>query len=433
MSVGSLVTSGPLILAVPVAAAAGAVTFLSPCCLPLVPGYLSYVTGMSAAGTESDSARLVRATSGARPRRAPAGAHGARAGPAGAPAAVPGPAAPQPGGRGHGAVRARVLGAVHLVRGGVRQLRNGTANPPARRDARARRADDRPRPAVRRPARPVLVRRADYQAVGAPARRDSGRAAARRAVRARLDPLHRPDADRGAGTGLHNGHRGPRRVPGLHLLPRPRRPVHHRGAGVPARHALVRIRQAARAAGDRHRRRHVGRGRPARGDRRVVGRDHLAADPLDLHPAHLADLSRGAAGRGRGLGISAAAMTICYLGPADPGQVRRAVRPRHSVKEDHMRFGIFYEHQLPRTWGPESEHTLLSNALEQVELADRSGLDYVWEVEHHFLEEYSHSSAPEVFLAAASQRTRRIRLGHGIVQAPSAVNHPARIAERVAT
>jgi alkanesulfonate monooxygenase SsuD/methylene tetrahydromethanopterin reductase-like flavin-dependent oxidoreductase (luciferase family) len=98
-----------------------------------------------------------------------------------------------------------------------------------------------------------------------------------------------------------------------------------------------------------------------------------------------------------------------------------------------MRFGIFYEHQLPRPWGPGSEHTLLSNALEQIELADRSGLDYVWEVEHHFLEEYSHSSAPEVFLAAASQRTRRIRLGHGIVQAPPAVNHPARIAERVAT
>src|SRR6266496_372984 len=98
-----------------------------------------------------------------------------------------------------------------------------------------------------------------------------------------------------------------------------------------------------------------------------------------------------------------------------------------------MRFGIFYEHQLPRPWGPDAEHRLLSDALEQVELADRAGIDYVWEVEHHFLEEYSHSSAPEVFLAAASQRTRQIRLGHGIVQAPSAVNHPARIAERIAT
>ncbi len=98
-----------------------------------------------------------------------------------------------------------------------------------------------------------------------------------------------------------------------------------------------------------------------------------------------------------------------------------------------MKFGTFYEHQLPRPWGPDSEHRLLKDALEQVELADRLGIDYVWEVEHHFLEEYSHSSAPEVFLAAASQRTRRIRLGHGIVQLPIEFNHAARVAERVAT
>ena len=98
-----------------------------------------------------------------------------------------------------------------------------------------------------------------------------------------------------------------------------------------------------------------------------------------------------------------------------------------------MRFGIFYEHQLPRPWAEGDEHRLLQDALEQVELADRLGIDYVWEVEHHFLEEYSHSSAPEVFLAAASQRTRRIRLGHGIVALPPAYNHPARVAERAAT
>ncbi len=98
-----------------------------------------------------------------------------------------------------------------------------------------------------------------------------------------------------------------------------------------------------------------------------------------------------------------------------------------------MRFGVFYEHQLPRPWRPDDEHRVLGEALDQVELADRVGIDYVWEVEHHFLEEYSHSSAPEVFLAAASQRTSRIRLGHGIVQVPPAVNHPARIAERIAT
>jgi alkanesulfonate monooxygenase SsuD/methylene tetrahydromethanopterin reductase-like flavin-dependent oxidoreductase (luciferase family) len=98
-----------------------------------------------------------------------------------------------------------------------------------------------------------------------------------------------------------------------------------------------------------------------------------------------------------------------------------------------MRFGIFYEHQLPRPWAPGDEQRLLSDALEQVELADRLGIDYLWELEHHFLEEYSHSSAPEVFLAAASQRTSRIRLGHGIVQLPPAYNHPARVAERIAT
>lgn len=96
-----------------------------------------------------------------------------------------------------------------------------------------------------------------------------------------------------------------------------------------------------------------------------------------------------------------------------------------------MKFGIFYEHQLPRPWTVDSEHQLLKNSLEQIELADRLGFHYAWEVEHHFLEEYSHSSAPEVFLAAASQRTKNIRLGHGIIQLTT--NHPARVVEKVST
>ncbi|MGH0031937.1 MAG: LLM class flavin-dependent oxidoreductase [Myxococcota bacterium] len=96
-----------------------------------------------------------------------------------------------------------------------------------------------------------------------------------------------------------------------------------------------------------------------------------------------------------------------------------------------MKFGVFYEHQLPRPWEEDSEYRLLQQSLDQIELADRLGFDYAWEVEHHFLEEYSHSSAPEVFLAAASQRTKNIRLGHGIVQLTT--NHPARVAERVST
>ena len=95
-----------------------------------------------------------------------------------------------------------------------------------------------------------------------------------------------------------------------------------------------------------------------------------------------------------------------------------------------MKFGIFYELQCPRPWEPDTEHKLYQNALSQVELADKLGYHYAWEVEHHFLEEYSHSPQPEVFLAAASQRTKQIRLGHGIIQLTS--NHPARVAEKVA-
>ena len=98
-----------------------------------------------------------------------------------------------------------------------------------------------------------------------------------------------------------------------------------------------------------------------------------------------------------------------------------------------MRFGIFYEHQYPRPWEEGGELKLFQDALDQVELADRIGIDNAWEVEHHFLEEYSHSSAPEVFLAACSQRTKNIRLGHGIVLMPPGYNAPARVAERIAT
>src|SRR6266852_4174763 len=98
-----------------------------------------------------------------------------------------------------------------------------------------------------------------------------------------------------------------------------------------------------------------------------------------------------------------------------------------------MKFGIFYEHQLPRPWNDGAEHRLFQEALDQVELADKLGIDYAWEVEHHFLEEYSHSSAPEIFLAACSQRTKKIRLGHGICLMPPKYNHPARVAERIAT
>jgi alkanesulfonate monooxygenase SsuD/methylene tetrahydromethanopterin reductase-like flavin-dependent oxidoreductase (luciferase family) len=98
-----------------------------------------------------------------------------------------------------------------------------------------------------------------------------------------------------------------------------------------------------------------------------------------------------------------------------------------------MKFGVFYEHQVPRPWDEDDERRVFDNALEQAELLDRLGFHSLWLVEHHFLEEYSHSSAPEVFLGAVSQRTKDLRLGFGIMHGTPSINHPARQAERVAT
>jgi alkanesulfonate monooxygenase SsuD/methylene tetrahydromethanopterin reductase-like flavin-dependent oxidoreductase (luciferase family) len=97
-----------------------------------------------------------------------------------------------------------------------------------------------------------------------------------------------------------------------------------------------------------------------------------------------------------------------------------------------MKFGLLAALQLPKPWKPDSELRVWRDGLEQMEIADRNEIDYVWQVEHHFLEEYSHSSAAETFLAAASQRTKRMHLGSGITLLPPNYNHPARVAERVA-
>jgi alkanesulfonate monooxygenase SsuD/methylene tetrahydromethanopterin reductase-like flavin-dependent oxidoreductase (luciferase family) len=97
-----------------------------------------------------------------------------------------------------------------------------------------------------------------------------------------------------------------------------------------------------------------------------------------------------------------------------------------------VKFDLLYELQTPKPHDEESEHRCYREALEQIALADRLGFHTVWAVEHHFLTEFAHSSAPEVFLAAAAQRTRRIRIGHGVVLLPHKFNHPIRVAERVA-
>src|SRR3972149_9660088 len=90
-----------------------------------------------------------------------------------------------------------------------------------------------------------------------------------------------------------------------------------------------------------------------------------------------------------------------------------------------MKFGIFHELSVAKPWHERSEYEVYHNALEQVELADELGFDQAWAVEHHFLEEYSHCSAPEVFLAAAAGRTKRIRLGHGVAGGGAPGSRPA--------
>ncbi|MGH7893329.1 MAG: LLM class flavin-dependent oxidoreductase, partial [Candidatus Binatia bacterium] len=93
-----------------------------------------------------------------------------------------------------------------------------------------------------------------------------------------------------------------------------------------------------------------------------------------------------------------------------------------------MKFDLLYELQMPKPHDERSEWRCFQEALEQIDLADRLGYDTVWEVEHHFLTEFAHSSAPEVFLAAVSQRTKNIRIGHGVTLLPHKFNHPIRVA-----
>ena len=100
-----------------------------------------------------------------------------------------------------------------------------------------------------------------------------------------------------------------------------------------------------------------------------------------------------------------------------------------------MKIDLLYELQMPKPWSKpqaEGEYEVYWQAMEQIELADKVGFDTVWLVEHHFRTERSHSPGPEIFLGAAAQRTKNIRLGHGVVLLPFEFNHPIRVAERAA-
>lgn len=100
-----------------------------------------------------------------------------------------------------------------------------------------------------------------------------------------------------------------------------------------------------------------------------------------------------------------------------------------------MEFGIFLQAHVPHRkleQDPDYEHVAIMNDIELAKAADRSGFKYVWVSEHHFLEEYSHISANEVFLAYLTAITERVHLASGIFNITPQVNHPVRVAERVA-
>ena len=97
-----------------------------------------------------------------------------------------------------------------------------------------------------------------------------------------------------------------------------------------------------------------------------------------------------------------------------------------------MRFALFYEIPVARPWHADSERLAYQHTLEQAEAGERFGWDAFWTVEHHFLEEYSHCSNPEVLYGAIAARTERMRLGFGVRLMPKPYNHPVRTAEAVA-
>jgi alkanesulfonate monooxygenase SsuD/methylene tetrahydromethanopterin reductase-like flavin-dependent oxidoreductase (luciferase family) len=97
-----------------------------------------------------------------------------------------------------------------------------------------------------------------------------------------------------------------------------------------------------------------------------------------------------------------------------------------------MQFAIFYEIPVARPWDADSEHRAYKETIEQAVLADEVGFHSFWTVEHHFLEEFSHCSAPGVLYGAIAAKTKNLRIGHGVRLLPFPYNHPVRAAEAAA-
>ncbi len=100
-----------------------------------------------------------------------------------------------------------------------------------------------------------------------------------------------------------------------------------------------------------------------------------------------------------------------------------------------MEFGFLTQGYLPehvRAGDPNAEHQVLMDDLEVCLAAEKAGFKYIWISEHHFLDEYSHISSNDVFLATIGALTTRAHIGSGIFNPLPKVHHPAALAERVA-
>src|SRR5262245_26233792 len=97
-----------------------------------------------------------------------------------------------------------------------------------------------------------------------------------------------------------------------------------------------------------------------------------------------------------------------------------------------VKFALFYEIPVAKPFTDGKEHAAYKNTLEQAVLGEQAGFHSFWTVEHHFLEEYSHCSNPEVLYGAIAARTTTMRIGYGVRLLPKPYNHPIRSAESAA-
>ena len=97
-----------------------------------------------------------------------------------------------------------------------------------------------------------------------------------------------------------------------------------------------------------------------------------------------------------------------------------------------LEFGLFYEIPVARPWHPRAERDAYHDVIAQAVRGEQVGFTHVWTVEHHFLSEFSHCSAPEVLYGAIAAKTTTLKIGHGVRLLPAPYNHPLRVAEMAA-